>query len=66
MYPFGHCWGMGGWLVPIILLIILFYFLKEKQKRDTSSAQDILDHRYAKGEIDKEEYEERSKTLKKD
>lgn len=66
MYPFHHGWGMGGWLIPIILLIILFYLFNEKQKKDTSSAQDILDERYAKGEIDKEEYEERSNTLKKE
>jgi putative membrane protein len=58
--------GMGGWwLIPIIMLIVLFYFFKENQKNNISSAQEILDKRYAKGEIDEEEYMERSNTLKK-
>ena len=65
MFGYGHCMGMGGWwLIVIILLIVLFYLLKEKQKNSTSSAQEILDKRYANGEIDKEEYEERSNHLK--
>lgn len=66
MFGYGHCMGMGGWwLILIIVLIILFYFLKENQKRDTSSsAQEILDQRFAKGEIDEEEYKKRSNTLK--
>lgn len=66
MFGYGHCMGVGGfgWLILIILLIIFFYFIKEKQKSKTSSAQEILDTLYAKGEIDKEEYEERSKNLK--
>ncbi|MDD3592477.1 MAG: SHOCT domain-containing protein [Sulfurovum sp.] len=66
MFGYGHCMGMGGWwLIAIILLIILFYFIKERQRSDTPSAQEILDRRYANGEIDQEEYEERSKNLKK-
>jgi putative membrane protein len=65
MLGYGHCMGMGGWwVIVIILLIILFYFLKEKQKNGTISAQEILDKRYANGEIDKAEYEEKSKHLK--
>jgi len=66
MFETGHCWGMGGWwLIPIILLIIFFYFLKDQSKKETSSAQDILDRRYANGEIDKEEYQEKSNNLKR-
>jgi putative membrane protein len=66
MVGYGHCMGMGGWwLIPIIMLIVLFYFFKENQKNNISSAQEILDKRYAKGEIDEEEYMERSNTLKK-
>lgn len=65
MVGFGHCWGMGWWwLIAIILLIILFYFFKERQKSDTPSAQEILDKRYANGEIDQEEYKEKSNQLK--
>lgn len=33
------------------------------QSRDSGSAQRILDERYARGEIDKDEYEERRRSL---
>jgi putative membrane protein len=67
MFETGHCWGMGGWwFVPLIFLILIFLFLfKDKSMKSGSSAQDILDKRYANGEIDKEEYEEKSRYLKK-
>jgi len=48
------------WVVPILIVIaFIFYF---NNKRD-SSAKDILDERYAKGEIDTQEYAERLKKL---
>ena len=66
----GHGWGMGFgmWFIPLLLIIILIYFLKDNSKSEgkESSAQDILDKRYASGEIDTEEYEEKSNALKKD
>ena len=65
----GHGWGMGFgmWLIPILLVIIVIYFLKQNSKGEEKypSAQDILDKRYANGEIDTEEYEEKSDALKK-
>lgn len=65
----GHGWGMGFsiWCIMIVLGFILFYFLKASTKNTEghSSAQDILDRRYANGEINKEEYEEKSNTLKR-
>lgn len=58
----GHGWSMGFsiWCIMIVLGFILFYILKANtQKRGSDSpAQDILDKRYANGEINKEEYEE--------
>jgi putative membrane protein len=67
MFQAGHCWEMGGWwFVPLVFLILIFLFLfKDKSMKSGSSAQDILDRRYANGEIDKEEYEEKSDTLKR-
>ncbi len=59
--------GFGMWLIPILFVIILFYVLKanNRGKSKTSSAQDILDKRFANGEIDLQEYGEKSHILKK-
>ena len=44
------------WVLPLlIVLAYVFYFNNQKQNR---SARDILDERYAKGEIGTQEYEE--------
>jgi len=65
----GHGWGMGFgmWIIPILFMLLVLYFLKENNKSEDkhSSAQDILDKRYANGEIDTQEYEEKSNALKK-
>jgi len=65
----GHGWGMGFgmWFILIFLIFIVVYVLKESTKGQEkhTSAQDILDKRYANGEIDTKEYEERSNALKK-
>ena len=63
----GSNMGFGMWLIPILLVIIIFYVLNEnnKGKKEETSAQDLLDKRYANGEIGLEEYEERSNILKK-
>ena len=65
----GHGWGMGFgmWFTLILLILIVFYVLKEstKSQEKHTSAQDILDRRYANGEIDTKEYEEKSNMLKK-
>ena len=64
MNYFNHGWGMGfGWLIPLLILAVIFYLLQDK-KKERSSAQDILDKRYANGGISKEEYEEKSSALK--
>jgi putative membrane protein len=65
----GHGWGMGFgmWFTLILFILIVIYFLKEstKSQEKHTSAQDILDRRYANGEIDTKEYEEKSNALKK-
>ena len=60
----GHGWGMGFsvWCIMIVLGFILFYFLRDNSNRH-SSAQDILDKRYANGEMSRQEYEEKSNSL---
>lgn len=65
-------WGMGfGWLFMIIFWILIIlgivYLVKliiSAEKRTTGeTALDILNKRYAKGEISKEEFEEKKKAL---
>jgi len=62
MFNYGDTMSFG-WLVPLFIIGLLFYFLQDK-KETKSSAQDILDKRYASGGIDKKEYEERLKHLR--
>jgi len=73
-------WGYGaGWLMGIfnivfwvVLIVAIVYFIKwlsasSKQggyERKGESALEILRQRYAKGEIDKDEFEEKMKALK--
>ena len=67
------------WLVPIVMMILCFFMIRKRrgfmrcgssprmidsrQSGVSDSAIDILDKRYASGEIDREEYEEKKKTL---
>ncbi len=67
-------YGMGGgwwilwlifWILVIIGLILLIKYLWEggAAKREPESALEILQKRYARGEISKEEFEEKKKDL---
>jgi putative membrane protein len=63
-----HDWGftMGfGWLVPLLFIMALFYFLNDNRRTyNEESARDILDKRFANGEIDEEEYKRKKEQLK--
>lgn len=67
MYDVGHGWGMGlgMWLLPVLFIVVVIYLLKDSSKEKPPSSQDILDRRFANGEIDLQEYQERSNALKK-
>lgn len=67
-------WGLLGFLVNVLIIIIIISVLVrifrgrrhwrgDWHKLVGNSALDILRERYAKGEIDKAEYEERKKVL---
>ena len=70
MYDSYHFWGMHAiwWLIWVILLFWIFFTPYEIPGRRArkNSALDILQRRFASGEITKEEYEERKKIIEED
>ena len=79
MYDWGYGNNYGFWdfvfmLLTMTLIVVGVLLVIRLVARDTSSgasskgqetALDILQKRYAKGEIDKDEYEEKRKVLSK-
>lgn len=75
MYGIDHFgMGFGGlgmivvWVVPFILLFLLLflairYFLGDKGEGRGKSALEILEERYARGEIEREEFLKRRADL---
>ena len=69
----GMGFGMGfGWLLWLLLFVALILVVKtvfDSQSRSnaentiTKKALEILDERYARGEIDRREYEEKRRHL---
>jgi len=67
------------WIVPVIMMVLCFLMMRGRrgsmmcgfgprtidkhQAGGSDSAMEILDRRYASGEIDKDEYEEKKRTL---
>lgn len=73
----GHGWGMGlgmgwWWIIGLIIVAIVVWIVVKGIKQNNNSntqfgnrsALDILKERYAWGEIDKQEFEERKNNLK--
>lgn len=57
---------MWWWVViPVIIVLALFLYKGRglTQYKTNKNSMDILDNRFAKGEISKEEYEEQKRTL---
>jgi len=67
MNYFDHSWTTElMWLMPLLIIGLLFYLFQNKNNKQKSSAQDLLDRRYANGGIDEKEYNEKSKYLKEE
>ncbi len=63
---FGWMGGIFMMLWPILFLVLIFYFFNkndQEKKNDVETPLDILKKRYARGDISKEEFEERKKDL---
>lgn len=67
-------WGLGifGWffmivmmVLPVLFVVWVIYELTGSHRGKEKSAIEILDERYAKGEISKEEYESKKKEISK-
>jgi putative membrane protein len=57
---------MWWWILIPILLVLGVFFLQGRNRQNVQKRKnpmDILDNRFAKGEISKEEYEEQKRTL---
>lgn len=67
------------WIIPLVMMFFCFFMMRgargssmcgfgfrDTEQNDNKSdvALEILEKRYARGEIDKEEYEEKRRTLK--
>lgn len=66
MYEDGRFWGMHliWWGIWIILIVWIFFTPWAPSTKPKDSALDLLRERYAQGEINKEEFEERKNILK--
>jgi len=68
MYGFEHFgagWGMIlVWLVPILLIaLVVRYGFGDRNGKPEPTPLDILKSRYAKGEIDQEEFQRKKQEL---
>ncbi|HEQ78516.1 MAG TPA: SHOCT domain-containing protein [Euryarchaeota archaeon] len=63
----GGSWGFGmglGLIFWVIVILAIYYFLSESENGGhEETAMEILKKRFARGEINKEEYEDMEKKL---
>ena len=74
MHPGPWMWGAGGLLMMLMMLVFwgliivglvlgIRWFVSQGRESRSDTAMDILRQRYARGEIDKEEFEARRRDL---
>jgi putative membrane protein len=63
-------WDGGGGIIGLIFIVAVIWIIirmtnqnVNQRSRDNKSALDILKERYARGEIDKKEFEEKKRIL---
>ena len=68
----GHGWGMGWWWIIGLVVVVAIVWMVVKAMNQSNnpgnqsvqkSSLDILKDRYARGEIDKKEFDERKRDL---
>jgi putative membrane protein len=74
MYAYGAFWNgfHWWWIIPIAMMVLCFIMMSRhrgcmtgwsRSRHVADSAREILDKRYALGEISKEEYEEKKRDM---
>ena len=79
MYGSELCVFSFWWIIPIVMMILCFFMMRGRkwtimggfgpcirdlqQVKGSKSVMDILDRRYALGDIDKAEYEDKKRML---
>jgi putative membrane protein len=74
MYAYGAFWNgfHWWWIIPAVMMILCFVMMRRhggcmtgrsRVRHNAGSAREILDKRYALGEISKEEYEEKKRDI---
>ena len=67
----GHGWSMGLWwiiglVVLVALVLIVIWATNQNRRKDLpgdKNPMDVLKERYARGEIDREEFEQKKRDL---
>ena len=57
------CWIIGAFILVAIVWLVSRYFGQNSPINQSKSALDILKERYARGEIDKEKFEEKKSQI---
>ena len=63
-----HAWGMGwGWIIGLIVIVVIVWIvvrtIRQSSNPKQKSTLDVLNERYVRGEISKEEFEEKKKGI---
>jgi len=68
MHGFGWMFGLLVWVVIIVAIVAVLRLISSKSAQNgpppAQTALEILDQRFARGEIDQQEYEQKRRVLK--